>query len=156
MSMGFVTTPNPHPMDPYRPDLNLRPAPIMAVAVRHRNLDGKAPLRAFLDIGADRSILAPWSLAMLKEAIGPMPYGLRKVGQGLCRFYDLGFSFDGGGHWFYPDTPYPDIPGVEYAANRGRYPWDEDMLVGRDLLWQFEFCCGGPDSTFSLKHPQHC
>jgi len=146
--MGFVIAPNPHPMDPYLS--GLRPAPIMMVAVRHRDLEGIALLRAFLDTGADRSILAPHSLALLESGIGPMP-SLPRYVQGVpCPFYDLGFSFDGGEHWFYPDEP------VQYAESRARYPWPEDMLIGRDLLSQLEFCCNGPEETFSLKHPDHC
>ncbi len=146
--MGSVVTPDPHPMDPYDPPF--KPAPIMRVAVRHRDRDGIAFLRAFLDTGADASILAPHSLALLEEVIGPMPFTLRRVGREWRRFYDLVFSFDGGENWFDPSAP------VEYALGRYRYPWNEDMLIGRDLLWQFEFCCDGPESTFSLKHPQHC
>ena len=143
--MGFVTELK---MDPYQPPL--RPAPIMTVAVQHRDMKGIALLRAFLDTGADRTILAPHSLALLERAIGLIPPSLLYVQHKLRVFYDLSFSFDGGEHWLYPDTP------VEYAGSRERCPGNEDMLIGRDLLWQLKFCCNGPKSMFSLKHPQHC
>jgi hypothetical protein len=37
----------------------------MSVAVKHRNLDPIAFLRVFLDVGADASVLAPWSLQLI-------------------------------------------------------------------------------------------
>ena len=146
--MGFVTSPHPYPMDPYHP--GLKPAPIIIVAVRHRDLEGIAFLRAFLDTGADRTILAPHSLQLLERAIGLLPAEFRYVGGRKSPFYDLGFSFDGGERWFYPENL------VEYATDLITYPWEEDLIIGRDVLAQFEFCCNGPEESFTLKHPQYC
>ena len=139
--MGFVTKPHPHSMVQYKP--NVRHAPMMRVAVRHRARENRGFLLAFLDNGADRSILSPWSLRFLEDMMGcklPIRFYIRGA-----PFYDLAFSFDDGEHWFFPDTP------VEYATSPRRYPWKEDMLIGRDLLGQFEFCCNGPAKTFSLQ-----
>ena len=72
---------------------------------------------------------------------------------GLRWYYDdLGFSFDGGLHWYYPD---PDRR-VRCALSRTEYDYAEDMLIGRDVLCQLQFCCDGPNAQFTLKDPQHC
>ena len=144
--MGSVITPDPHPMDSYVPPL--RPAPIMMVAIRHRDMEDVAYLRSFLDTGADGTVLAPWCPAVIENQIGyVLPWSPMLIGDIEVIAYDIGFSFDRGEHWFYPDTP------VSYAASEDMYPWEEDMIIGRDLLWQFRFCCNGPAENFSLKVP---
>jgi len=151
--MGFVALPNPQHMDPYQPPL--KPAPIMHVMVHHalRKEMGYALLRAFLDTGADQTWLGPQSLTKLETAIGPLPLKSLKTAGGLRWYYDdLGFSFDGGLHWYYPD---PDRR-VRCAVTRTEYDYAEDMLIGRDVLCQFQFCCDGPNAQFTLKDPQHC
>lgn len=144
--MGSVITPDPHPMDPYLPPL--RPAPIMRVAIRHRDLEETAYLGCFLDTGADETVLAPWSPVAIENQIGyAFPVSPMLMGDIPVMAYDLSFSFDHGEHWFYPDTP------VKYDAGDDTYPWEEDVLIGRDLLWQLKFCCDGPAENFSLKVP---
>jgi hypothetical protein len=151
--MGFVTKPNPCTMQIYPDDSSIRPAPVvMNLVVCRESVNRVACLRAFLDTGADCTLLAPRGLRMLEQCLGPL------LSEGLLPWHDknvpayqLSFSFDGEEHWFTPDSA------VRYAETD--YPGDEcteDILIGRDLLWQFEFCCDGPSGNFSLKHPKHC
>jgi hypothetical protein len=148
--VGSVLINDTHPMHPCVSPF--RPAPLIVVAVRHRDLDEIAYIKAFLDVGADVTQLAPWAPLAIEDQMGSaLPPSFLRIDDKKVQAYDLVFSFDEK-HWFSPDGL------VEWVRKRRKYlgQKSEDILIGRDLLWQFNFCCNGPKEAFSLRHPEHC
>lgn len=157
-----VVNPNPHPMAPYFPEW--APAPIMWVKVRHKSLSGTTYLKAFLDTGADYCVLAPWSVPWLEAFLGELPSKevlWQNESQPRIEIgYELSFSFDGGAHWYEPVKGEGSSPDglIEWKSDEADWSYEYeggDLLIGRDILHQLEFCCDGPAETFTLKAPQH-
>ncbi len=126
-----------------------QPAPIVAIAVRKPGEREVGYLRAFLDTGADRSVLAPHTLPFLEEFFGQLDVKFFATPGGeLSLALNLEFSFDGGQTWFATDD------WVELSESTADYPGlpeQEDLLIGRDLLHQVTFCCNGQRESLSLR-----
>lgn len=145
--MLSIIKPDPHWMEPGTN--SSKPAPIMDVTIRHKDINLQAKLHAFLDTGCDVTVLAPWSVNKLETSFAlVLPSSPIFVGDKITIAYELELSFNSGLNWYAPDDGL-----IEWATSIIDYPWSEDMLIGRDILCKFVFCCDGPSKTFTLRCP---